>query len=107
MYPDEDTHDPKYDEYEISKEFFSLKGNNSDIPDEVCVDDLTLHLYPSDELKDDFTTNRPLYYTITVIGIFFFTALACLSFTFPLRIDTRLGSCFCFSSCLSCSDRLQ
>lgn len=67
-------HDPKYNDWEIVSDFFSLQGAGTNISQEVCEDKLTLRMYPTDTLKDSTTTNKPIYYAAAVAGIFLFTS---------------------------------
>jgi hypothetical protein len=80
----EDLHDPKYNHLEISAEFFSF---GEDIPEEVgiCVDQLTLHLYPSDTLKNAHTSTKPAVYTSIVASIFVFTSAVFLIYDWSVR----------------------
>ena len=77
-----DEHDRKYNDMEVSEPFFSFGDEQENLLDGVCVDQLTLRLYPSDTLKDSTTTNRPAIYTAVVAGIFAFTALAFVLYDF-------------------------
>jgi hypothetical protein len=76
----EDLHEPKYDNLEISSEFFSFsdqagaEGENQ-LPEGVCVDELVIKLYPSDVLRESADTQKPLLYTCVVGAIFIFTCV--------------------------------
>ena len=75
----EDLHEPEYEQLEIAADFFSFDaGPDIEVPDDVCIDELRIKLYPSAVLEAESTTNDPLYYTIAVGAIFVFTCLVFL-----------------------------
>jgi hypothetical protein len=73
----EDLHESKYDNLEMSSNFFSFAeaGQAIELPAGVCVDDLAIKLYPSDVLRESSSTQKPLLYTCVVGAIFIFTCV--------------------------------
>lgn len=70
-----DHHDPKYDDYEVSGDLFVPQFDRElALPDGVCVNDLTLHLYPSNGFEQVYTTNEPVVYALGVVLVFVFTS---------------------------------
>jgi class 3 adenylate cyclase len=76
-----DLHDTKYDALSISSPFFDLKSfsirasrySGASIDQEYCP--FTIHLYPSDDMKNEFTSSTPIVMTIAAISIFVFTSI--------------------------------
>ena len=60
-----DLHDPTLDAYETSGPFRVLKNESG------CL--VTLRVFPSHEYLQSFQTNKPITYSIAVVGIFFVT----------------------------------
>jgi hypothetical protein len=80
-----DVHDPYYDDLKISAPFFSFEYDRDKIPEGTCVPELTLHIYPSAELEDEFLTNEPVYYAIAVVLIFFSTTIVFIIYDCMVR----------------------
>jgi hypothetical protein len=76
-----DKHETKYDGCEVHGRLdalgYNTKSNSAysgaPIDDEYCP--MTLHVYPSDEMKASFTTQNPLVLSIAVLFIFGFVSL--------------------------------
>jgi hypothetical protein len=71
----EDLHDPVYDEMKVTSQFVSFEYDESSIPGDICISELSLSLYPSEEFEESFYTNEATYFTLGVIAIFAFTSL--------------------------------
>lgn len=80
-----DVHDSKYDYLEIATEFFSLGEEDENFPSELCMDQLTVRLYPTDTLRDSTTTSQPIVYSVAVAGIFLFTSSVFLIYDLAVR----------------------
>jgi hypothetical protein len=81
-----DLHDTQYDQLEITSDFAHLDVDESiDVPNELRVPTLTLHLYPSNELRDIFITNNAAFYAAGVVLIFAFTTLVFVIFDIAVR----------------------
>lgn len=80
-----DHHDPKYDGMEIQYDFVNFNIDGTEVPEDVCIDKLTLYLYPSDDLKANYTTSDPWVYMLVVLGIFLLTSLTFLLFDWAVR----------------------
>mmetsp|Transcript_38660 Transcript_38660/g.93458 ORF Transcript_38660/g.93458 Transcript_38660/m.93458 type:complete len:618 (+) Transcript_38660:112-1965(+) len=68
-----DAHDEQYSDMEISVPFFSFGAEQDGLPDGVCIDQLTIRLFPSDTLKEATSSLRPLLYTGIVALVIFST----------------------------------
>eukprot|EP00980_Cylindrotheca_fusiformis_P003083 scaffold719_cov117-Cylindrotheca_fusiformis.AAC.3 len=79
-----DMHDPKYDALVVSEVFVDLHIDQSQLPEESCVPVLTLHVYPSAELENDFHTDNATIYTVVVIAIFVFTSFVFLLYDYSV-----------------------
>jgi Adenylate and Guanylate cyclase catalytic domain len=91
-----DQHDNKYDGLFMEK---VLTGKRSDLDTvasysgaplntELCP--VTVKLYPSDEMKDDFTTSGPLIFTLGAVGIFLFTSLVFVLYDYYVERRQKL-----------------
>ncbi|KAL3939096.1 MAG: hypothetical protein SGBAC_006119 [Bacillariaceae sp.] len=82
-----DAHDEKYNEMEISVPFFSFGAEQDGLPDGICIDQMTIRLFPSDTLKEANSSTRPLLYT----GIVALVILATVSvfFLYDLMVARR------------------
>lgn len=80
-----DIHDSKYDDMEIATDFFVLGEEGEDFPSDLCMDQLTLRLYPTDTLKDSTISNKPILYSAAVAGIFLFTSTVFLLYDLAVR----------------------
>jgi Adenylate and Guanylate cyclase catalytic domain len=77
----QDQHDVQYNNLGVQRTLHELgvfTKNNSlysgaPLDDEHCP--MTIHLYPSDEMKFSFTSNDPIIFTVAVIVIFAFVSL--------------------------------
>lgn len=86
LYPG-DLHDRDYSYLEETSLFDPLtRLNESDTHDHCEYD---LHIFPSDELKADFTTKKPIIYTAVVMMVFVCTTLVFVLYDFfvTLRQD--------------------
>jgi hypothetical protein len=84
----DDLHDPEYDHLEIAEDYFHLDSDENMVlllPDDVCLDELTLHLYPPNTLREAHETNDAMLYTCAVIVIFAFTSLVFLIYDYTVR----------------------
>lgn len=73
-----DLHDPKYNSLQVSSEFAKLDIDDSihqQLPRHLKVPALSVHLYPTDNLKKNYETYNAHYYTGGVVAIFVFTSL--------------------------------
>ena len=52
--------------------------------------DYTLHVYPSDILKDEYVTNKPWFYTVGVIAIFVFVGVVFAVYDYTVETRQRL-----------------
>ena len=68
-----DFHDPAYDHLVQVSPFDPFERLNFSIAHNHCEYDL--HIYPSSELEDVYTTNQPVLYAFLVMAVFFITAL--------------------------------
>eukprot|EP00980_Cylindrotheca_fusiformis_P003085 scaffold719_cov117-Cylindrotheca_fusiformis.AAC.5 len=79
-----DLHDRKYDALVVSEVFVDLHIDQSHLPEGSCVPVLTLHVYPSAELEEEFHTDNATIYTVVVIAIFVFTSLVFLFYDYSV-----------------------
>jgi class 3 adenylate cyclase len=70
-----DLHDPTYDDMKVTVPFVSFEYDESSIPDDICISELRLSLYPTEEFEESFYTNEAIYFTVGVIAIFASTSL--------------------------------
>lgn len=84
-----DFHDPKYDDWEIVADFFRVGSAMDELPSDLCADQLTIHLYPTDTLKESTTTKKPILYAAAVAGIFLFTSAVFFAYDFAVRRRQR------------------
>jgi Adenylate and Guanylate cyclase catalytic domain len=76
-----DLHDTSYEHLGLHKTLTDVHTSSSassdfaGVPIDRSFCPLTLHLYPSDDMKEDFTTSRPILFTIGTIAIFAFTSI--------------------------------
>jgi len=94
-----DLHDPSYDDLVYRADFFNFDNTDAsltsaDVNGEqvgtqednvVCVDQLVLELYPSDEFKESFSDKEPIIYAVVVFCIFVFTGVVFLIFDWTVR----------------------
>ena len=74
-----DAHDRKYNDMGISTDFASFAYSEEYLAGvDGCT--YTLTVYPAQAFESSFTTNKPLIYAFSVLGVFFFTALAFFAF---------------------------
>eukprot|EP00980_Cylindrotheca_fusiformis_P031057 scaffold25755_cov147-Cylindrotheca_fusiformis.AAC.1 len=73
-----DAHNPKYDGNVVSRVIVNIALDEGKLPEGVCVPNVTLDLYPTEELEATFQTSRPRLYTAIVVAIFAFTSLVFL-----------------------------
>uniref|UniRef100_A0A7S3DMI4 Guanylate cyclase domain-containing protein n=1 Tax=Entomoneis paludosa TaxID=265537 RepID=A0A7S3DMI4_9STRA len=69
-----DLHEPKYNYLKTSSEFMGYQGDLAGISglEDHC--QYTIDVYPTSEMEDSNTTNRPIIYTVVVLAIFFFAS---------------------------------
>eukprot|EP00980_Cylindrotheca_fusiformis_P015177 scaffold4199_cov101-Cylindrotheca_fusiformis.AAC.5 len=77
-----DLHDPKYDALAVSEVFLDLGLDDSQIPEGICVPEMILHVYPSEELERSLQTNNATIYAVVVVVIFAFTTLVFMLYDF-------------------------
>lgn len=70
-----DFHDIQYNHLVEKSEMMSYQGDLTEIGivEDPC--QYTMEVYPSSEMEDDFTTNQPIIFMISVVGVFVFAAL--------------------------------
>eukprot|EP00980_Cylindrotheca_fusiformis_P020474 scaffold7523_cov118-Cylindrotheca_fusiformis.AAC.2 len=78
----QDAHNPKYDDLVVSRVVVDVDLDISQLPEDVCVPELTLDLYPTEELEATFHTSSPELYTVVVVAIFAFTSLVFLLYDY-------------------------
>lgn len=91
-----DKHDMRYDNLGIHSKLielqsFSIDGSSyTGIPfdEEFC--SITLHLYPSDEMKSDYTTGNPINSTVAVVAIFAFASVAFCFYVYRMERRRQL-----------------
>lgn len=67
----EDLHDSSYDHMEVSGVLFTIKAvEGLAIPEDACLDTLTLQVYPTKAFEEDYKTSNPWWYASTVLVIF-------------------------------------
>ena len=72
-----DLHNPKFGNLEVTTGFGAFLGDNANAEEEgMCV--YTVRVFPSQEFEDSFLTNRPIYFTMTVLATFVFTSIVFL-----------------------------
>ena len=74
---DGDSHDSKYDNLEIFASSIVLGQTTASGR---CMH--SVHIFPSDELKNSYETSKPLHYALIVVGIFVFLALVFLLYDY-------------------------
>eukprot|EP00980_Cylindrotheca_fusiformis_P017997 scaffold5747_cov126-Cylindrotheca_fusiformis.AAC.1 len=77
-----DLHDPQYDALAVSEIFLDLGIDQSQIPEGSCIPELTLNVYPSENLERSSKTDNATIYTVVVVVIFVFTTLVFLLYDF-------------------------
>jgi len=80
-----DFHDENYDDLLYEAKFINLNSDEVEVPVGVCIDNLSLLLYPSNEFKDAYISQRRYWYTATVVAIFIFTMSVFLLFDWAVR----------------------
>jgi Adenylate and Guanylate cyclase catalytic domain len=76
-----DFHDDKYDDLGKHSSLYDLRAyairdtgyTGAKIDDEFCP--ITLHVYPSDDMKEKYTTHDPIIFSVAALLIFAFTSL--------------------------------
>jgi hypothetical protein len=68
-----DLHDTRYDYLEVDTEFASFLQHNFSDTHEHCEYDL--RIFPTKEMEDVYTSNKPILYTLVVVLVFVFTAM--------------------------------
>jgi hypothetical protein len=69
-----DLHSSRFD----STSFLGMLDVVDDVPTGAC--EFFLHIYPSQEFYEATQTQRPLYYTLAIVGVFVMTALVFLMY---------------------------
>jgi class 3 adenylate cyclase len=88
-----DHHEHRYNERGVQKKLYELGASalhhsaytGAPMDEEYCP--ITLHLYPSDEMKSAFTTHNPVLFTSVVILIFAFVSLVFIFY--DLKVHRR------------------
>eukprot|EP00934_Nitzschia_sp_Nitz4_P005687 Nitzschia sp. Nitz4//scaffold314_size20990//18196//20845//NITZ4_008633-RA/size20990-augustus-gene-0.26-mRNA-1//-1//CDS//3329547476//5677//frame0 len=80
-----DFHDSKYDQMEILADFFRFDEDGKEYPEDLCMDHITLRMYPTDEMKDSVTTSRPSIYASGVAIVFVFTWMMFMVYDWTVR----------------------
>jgi hypothetical protein len=71
----EDLHDPKFDSLMVSVPFLLLDHGENVLPSKMCPPQLSIELYPTQDLEDSFHTSRKYFYPSAIVLIFGFTTL--------------------------------
>eukprot|EP00980_Cylindrotheca_fusiformis_P012124 scaffold2929_cov107-Cylindrotheca_fusiformis.AAC.3 len=82
MLGEEDLHDPKYDDLEVTEVFIDLHFDELELPEGKCVPTLSLHVYPSEKLEATFRNSNAAIYASVVVVIFVFTSLVFLLYDY-------------------------
>lgn len=97
-----DSHQEGYDDYEVEAEFFSFGAAVNELSngeqlskDDVCVDQLTLRLYPTKQFEQDSTFAMPAISAAVVAAVFLFTSAFFITYDWAVtkrqrKIMTRL-----------------
>jgi hypothetical protein len=81
-----DLHDTKFDSLEISSEFAKIHIDDSvELPNHLKVPVLSVHLYPTESLRQNYDTYNAYFYTFGVMAIFLFTSTVFAIFDFTVR----------------------
>mmetsp|Transcript_20229 Transcript_20229/g.43726 ORF Transcript_20229/g.43726 Transcript_20229/m.43726 type:complete len:1181 (+) Transcript_20229:158-3700(+) len=69
-----DLHQTNYNRLRRSSDFLGYQGNLVGVTglEDHC--QYTIDLYPTSQMEDSYTTNRPIIFTVIVLGIFFFAS---------------------------------
>eukprot|EP00980_Cylindrotheca_fusiformis_P024698 scaffold12306_cov109-Cylindrotheca_fusiformis.AAC.1 len=77
-----DAHDTQYDAHVVSQVIVDVDLDEDQLPEGICLQKLTLDLYPTKELEATFHTSKPVSYTSVVVAIFAFTSLVFLLYDY-------------------------
>ena len=83
-----DLHDRKYDELEFVTEFapfINFDDADDDMVDAHC--EYSLHIYPSKDMEDQYHNNKPIFYSIAVVSVFFLTSLVFMFYDYMVRTN--------------------
>eukprot|EP00934_Nitzschia_sp_Nitz4_P004490 Nitzschia sp. Nitz4//scaffold552_size3282//1//2459//NITZ4_009273-RA/size3282-augustus-gene-0.3-mRNA-1//-1//CDS//3329554432//4480//frame0 len=80
-----DIHDPQYEHLEVSTAFFNVGEPDESFPDQFCFDEITLHIYATEEMRETLRTSRPYVYASIVVGIFLCTSAMFFVYDFAVR----------------------
>lgn len=81
-----DLHDQKYDDLEVTAEFAKLDIDDAiDLPDHLKVPTLSMSIYATDSLQENYKTYDAHFYTAGVIAIFVFTSAVFVLFDYTVR----------------------
>jgi hypothetical protein len=106
-----DFHEPKYDDIGISSSMTELgkyaieDSMYSGLPIDEDFCPFTISVYPSQEMEDAYTTNKPLIFALVSAAIFFVTAATFLLYDFCVEkrqkkiLVTAVASTALVSSC--------
>ena len=91
-----DFHDPSYDHLEMSSNFFDLNSfangislySGPKVSSEYCP--FRLRVYPSSDMKGDYSTNDPVIFAVTAVCIFIFTSAIFLLYDCTVERRQRL-----------------
>lgn len=82
-----DVHDPKYGHMEYVVPFGPPHDKyiyeDNDDANEHCL--YTLHIFPTQEMEDSYSTSRPIIFTVTVVLIFLFTSFVFLCYDYLVQ----------------------
>lgn len=80
----EDFHDPEYAHLEESSLFAPFQRLNYSEAHTHCEYDI--HVFPTLELENDYRTNKPIYYSLLVMGVFFVTAMVFVVYDYLVQV---------------------
>jgi len=83
-----DHHDNKYNHLE-ERSFFSPGQEDLKVSDNHEHCEYFLHIYPSQELEDDYTTNKPLLYTCLIMLVFLGTVLVFVLYDYFVNLRNQ------------------
>lgn len=74
-----DLHESEYEHMRVETGYGAVLNQDTSYPFEAqCF--YNVYIYPSSEMEDDYVTNNPLIFAITLIGTFLFTSLIFLTY---------------------------
>ncbi|KAL7565587.1 hypothetical protein ACA910_014299 [Epithemia clementina (nom. ined.)] len=90
---DSDPHDPAFDYLEesasinqyVQQEAGPRTRSYTTVPLNQEFGKYTLRIYPSNETKESFETNYPVFYTVILLAVFLFTSMVFIAFAFVVE----------------------